>query len=830
VAVATRIAAAFRSVEDRLGLTAKLLVQILVILLAIGALLTWYSLSKAKALLVDELKLRHTAQTHYWINNNLINLISPDPEQLERLARGLRASAEVAYVLFYTPQSKLIVASGVRHEDVAPLKLSVSNPADLQPLFERVANGSLYELSVPILLPRGSDPQAPISDVTAILPAASNAESPPEVLGVIRLGIAADSVNAKMAAIQGDSIKLASAVVLLGLALSYVLTRRSTRPIQQIAQQATAIANGDFSRVVELRAITSADEVGDLAHDFYDMSVKLKQSREKLEEFNRELEQKVQERTGELQEANRKLTELDELKSNFLSTVSHELRTPLTSIKAFAEILLDNQGEDRDTQLRFLQIINTESERLSRLISDLLDLSKIESGAVRWKMEPLDPRDIVEKSLESLSLLAAQKVIQIRHDVPPEVPRIHGDHDRLVQVVTNLVSNALKFTNEGGSIDISIKTVARDDGQYREIPLGEAGLADFVQVAVRDTGIGVPREHLTAVFDKFHQVDSAVTRRRGGGTGLGLAICKEIVEHHQGSIWAKSEVGQGSTFYFALPCARAFRALRAEAASQRAPAAALSGERPPARKVLVVDDEPHIREFLRYELINEGYEVIEAADGEQALELARRERPDIITLDIMMPGIDGFDTLSILNHDEQTASIPVIVITVVDDPDKGFTLGAVDYLVKPIDCRLFVESIRRIANTIGGTRQQKVLVIEDDQAVADALASMLATEGFKPFVACNGESGVEEALAVKPDLVVLDLKLPGISGYEVLRRLKVIDATKSTPIVVITASDLGRGKSKSLALGASEYLTKPLSKRQFLDIIKRLLAEAKVDV
>jgi DNA-binding response OmpR family regulator len=201
----------------------------------------------------------------------------------------------------------------------------------------------------------------------------------------------------------------------------------------------------------------------------------------------------------------------------------------------------------------------------------------------------------------------------------------------------------------------------------------------------------------------------------------------------------------------------------------------------------------------------------------------------MITLDVVMPGIDGFDILSILNHDPETADIPVILVTVVDDREKGFRLGAVDYVVKPIDRKEFIESIRRVSSQLGGSSQQTVLVVEDDRAINEALQTMLRAEGFDVVVAYDGETAIDQTINRKPDLIVLDLKLPGISGYEVMRRLKTMDESKSTPIVVTTASDLGRGKTKSLALGASEYLTKPFPKDKFLEILKGLLAETKLN-
>ena len=814
-------------IQAGVGLTWKLILHFLWVLIALAATLTLYSLGRERALLLDELRLRHTAQTNYWIQNNLVNLISPDPAALPDQTKDLHVASDIAYVVLYGAKGQVLITTGPEAAAAMARPINPQRLADTSPFITVTDSGApFYELALPIVLPKGST--GDLGSLNSIMPPA--ADSRPEILGAVRLGISAASVNAKMQAIRNDSIKLAAAIVALAMALSYVLLRSSTRPIKEVARQATAIANGDFARTPELLAIRSRDEIGELAGNFYSMAVRLKDSRDELERFTRELEERVAERTTELEttnrrleDANRKLTELDQLKSNFLSTVSHELRTPLTSIKAFAEILLDNQGEDQETQVRFLEIINSESERLARLINDLLDLAKIESGTVKWKMELLDLRQVVQKSLEGVSSLADKQRLTVDVTLPPALPIVRGDRDKLVQLVTNLLSNAIKFTNEGGRIDIDVTTVHHAAGKTTAIDPRDATPSDFVCVAVRDTGIGVPADHLSRLFDKFHQVDSAGTRPRGGGTGLGLAICKEIVEHHHGDIWVESALGVGSVFSFMLPIAAEHETA---GAAIQAPAAIAAPDKTIRRKVLVVDDEPNIRELLKYELTADGYAVLEAATGEETLAIARREHPAIITLDILMPGIDGFDILSLLHRDPETAAIPVILVSVIDDREKGFRLGAVDYVVKPIDRKEFIESIHRVAARLDGARRRQVLVVDDDRMITEALQVMLAGEGFDVLIAYDGETAIEQTLAHAPDLIVLDLKLPGISGYEVMRRLKNMPGTSTTPIVVTTASELSRAKTKSLALGASEYLTKPLPREKFLEILKGLLAEA----
>ncbi|MBI2838055.1 MAG: GAF domain-containing protein [Acidobacteria bacterium] len=255
----------------------------------------------------------------------------------------------------------------------------------------------------------------------------------------------------------------------------------------------------------------------------------------RLENFNAELEVKVKERTAELEEANRALRKLDEMKSNFLATVSHELRTPLTSIRAFAEILMDDTGDDQQTRHRFLTIIEKETERLTRLIDDILDLSKLEAGKMQWKMKPVKVEDIIQEAMQASSSIADAKKLKMTFNQDGPIPMVVADWDRIFQVVFNLIGNAIKFNKPGGAIDMRVE-----------------GYGAEVTISVADSGIGMREEDLTKIFDKFHQVDSSSSREKGG-IGLGLAICSEIVRYHGGRIWATSLEGHGSTFYFTVP-------------------------------------------------------------------------------------------------------------------------------------------------------------------------------------------------------------------------------------------------------------------------------------
>jgi len=346
------------------------------------------------------------------------------------------------------------------------------------------------------------------------------------------------------------------------------------------------------------------------------------------------MEEALGQKVEELQVAYRKLQELDQLKDSFLSTVSHELRTPLTSIKSFSEILL-SYDEDKETQREFLGIINEESDRLTRLINDFLDLSKIEAGRMQWETVELSLPEVIKTAINATQALATQMKLRVDVDLVPDLPTVRCDKDRLVQVATNLLSNAIKFTPEGGMIHVKAQILNGSESK---------GDSDMVAVSVSDTGIGIAPENHETIFEKFKQVGDTLTGKPKG-TGLGLPICKEIVEHYGGRIWVESELGKGSTF-FTLPMGEKAE-VKAPKAKKEPAGVAITG----GKTILVVDDEANIRRFLTHELTNRGYRVLEASGGKEAIDLARKYHPDLITLDILMPDISGFDVTAVLKSE-----------------------------------------------------------------------------------------------------------------------------------------------------------------------------------
>jgi PAS domain S-box-containing protein len=477
--------------------------------------------------------------------------------------------------------------------------------------------------------------------------------------------------------------------------------------------------------------------------------------------------------------------EADRSKSEFVSTVSHELRTPLTSIKGYSDLLFAGAvGPINDQQKHFLDIIRNNADRLTALINDLLDISRIESGRIKLDVEPQQLGDIVHEVTDSLRDEILDKGLDFELDVCEDLPQVMGDRTRLVQIVTNLVNNAYKYTDEG-SIRVALSQL---DGAIR--------------LDVVDSGIGISTEDQSKIFERFYRADTPVMEGRGG-TGLGLAITKELVELHGGRMWVTSEVGTGSTFTVVLPAAAEDMLpdmLRAMPAG--------------GRKILVVDDERDILSLLQHHLNAQGYQVITATTGAQAIAKAISEKPDLITLDLLLPDRHGFDVLRELKERPQTTHIPVIVLSVAQDETDGYRLGALDYIVKPVDENRLLESISQILHSKG-----KILIAEDTEDTATMLFELLSKYGYQTLLAANGYEALAVARREQPGLILLDLKMPGMDGYEALTHLKKDPQTRNIPILVMSAHavDPVQERLRLQEMGATDFFAKPLS----LDVLLR---------
>ncbi len=496
--------------------------------------------------------------------------------------------------------------------------------------------------------------------------------------------------------------------------------------------------------------------------------------------------------------------EVDRMKSEFISTVSHELRTPLTSVLGFAQhiskifdrnIIPKIEEDDKKGQRAIrhineeLDIIMAEGERLTRLINDVLDIAKMEAGKLEWQMSNISIEDVIRSAVASTSSLGRAKNLPIVVNIEENISPVWADYDRLIQVVTNLLSNAFKFTDEG-QITVSAETInVSGDFSFDSDQAPSLKSGNWLLVSVQDTGIGIADEHIPYIFEKFKQVGNVLTDRPAG-TGLGVPICKEIVDQHDGHIWIESELEVGTTFLFVLPLSSNSEP---QPILQPEPQIEVNNQpvdifddREPGQRILVVDDEANIRSLLCNELNEAGYQVIEATDGLEALDRARQEKPDLIILDVMMPGLNGFDVTSVLKGDQSTVDIPILILSIVEDKEKGFRLGAEAYLTKPLDTEKLLNSIARLLHNHNDTEdgQRKVLVIDKSASVVEIIGNMLIENGYGIVDVSDEDHGLDKARQEKHDLIILNTPQP--EDYDVLQQLKHELETTNTPIVVLT--------------------------------------------
>jgi signal transduction histidine kinase/DNA-binding response OmpR family regulator len=456
-------------------------------------------------------------------------------------------------------------------------------------------------------------------------------------------------------------------------------------------------------------------------------------------------------------------------KSAFLANMSHELRTPLNAIIGYSEILHEDAADRGDTASQAdLVKIQSAGKHLLGLINDILDLSKIESGRMDIHLEDVDLGKLVSEVRVLVAPLMGKNANSLQVEMPADIGVMRVDAVKLKQSLINLLSNAAKFTKQG-LVTLAVQRVASDNPD---------GLVTF---AVTDSGIGMTEEQMGRLFQAFTQAD-ATTTRNYGGTGLGLTITKHFCTMLGGSIDVTSKPGEGSTFTITLP-----DAAKREQAMPSVEAPRISGA-VTGKTVLVVDDDPAVHDVLRGTLVKEGYRLLHAYDGAEALKIAHDDPPDVITLDVMMPQLDGWSVLGKLKSDPGLSHIPVIMLTIVDERTMGYSLGAAEYMTKPVDRARLLELLRRFA---AKTREAVILVVDDDPDVRGIVKSTVEKVGLKAAEAGNGQAALDWLKANSPpDLILLDLMMPVMDGFEFLDKVKQIAAVRRVPIVVLTAKDL----------------------------------------
>jgi PAS domain S-box-containing protein len=462
------------------------------------------------------------------------------------------------------------------------------------------------------------------------------------------------------------------------------------------------------------------------------------------------------------QQAINEMRELDRLKSQFLANMSHELRTPLNSIIGFSRVILKGiDGPVTELQEQDLNAIYNSGQHLLRLINDILDLSKIDAGKMELSIDDVDVPELLQSVVPTVTGLIKDKPIQLNTVVADNIPIIRADAMRLRQVLINLLSNAAKFTEEG-SITLSAEIVTGPKNQTE------------ILIRVTDTGPGIASEDRNKLFQPFSQVDSSPTRKTGG-TGLGLSISRRLVELHNGRIDVESEVGKGSSFYFTLPLPKIQE-------NNAAAASPVDG-----KLILAIDDDTQVIGLYERYLQPRGYRVKALTDPTRVIEAIGEEKPFAITLDIMMPGKDGWSVLTELKANPDTRDIPVIVCSILEEDEKGFSLGASDYLVKPILEDDLLNALDRL-NADGSIRN--VLVIDDDPKDLRLMEKILQQGRYNPILAEGGRAGWDILNTRPPDAVILDLFMPDMDGFALLEKLKTTPGLSELPVIVVSGADL----------------------------------------
>jgi len=576
----------------------------------------------------------------------------------------------------------------------------------------------------------------------------------------------------------------ALALILGAAALAGMLAARHlSRPILDLQRAASHLREGEFAtRLPEDRR----DELGDLAASFNRMAAA-------LEDLYTSMEAKVAERTATLKATNLELARASQVKSEFLARMSHDLRTHLNAVTGFVDLLLIQQaGPLNDKQQRYLGHVANAGRHLLELIRDIVDVARVEAGRLEIHPEPCEVPPILEETLALFRTQALARRVTLAVEIGSPLGFLMADRVRFQQIIHNLLSNALKFTPEGGLVTVAARQIGLE-----------------LELIVRDTGVGISQEDQARIFEIYEQ--AGATEGRQKGSGLGLAITKRLVELHGGSIRLESAPGQGSTFIVRLPGAAPTEA-------------GVEGEDTSRPLVLVIEDDLRAAELIRTHLTGGGYRVALVASGHAGLGAARRLQPHAITLDLGLPDLDGWEVLHRLKRDPATQAIPVLVVSAREQGQLGLSLGAVDWLVKPVDPQRLLAAVQRCRELGAPRRALRILVVDDEPVVLEALEALLRKEGHDVLRAPDGETALVEAETERPDIILLDLHLPDVSGFEVVSRLRQIPGLDAVPVIAFSGKFVTPEERSLLTQQAVQFVGKygPVSLNRLLDDLRQI--------
>ncbi|HTH95349.1 MAG TPA: response regulator [Rhodocyclaceae bacterium] len=538
----------------------------------------------------------------------------------------------------------------------------------------------------------------------------------------------------------------------------------------------------------------------------------------------------------EIAHKNAELEQASQTKSEFLANMSHELRTPLNSIIGFSDVLKAGiGGELNDKQLDYIGRINQSGQHLLALINDILDLSKVEAGKMELALSTVNIQNAINASLAIVREIAVQRRIQLSVEVEQDLSGILADERKFKQILYNLLSNAIKFSREDTQVRIFARRVPRsevgmlDTGRpHRALPMRPGDFDDFLEITVADQGIGISQEGLDRLFQPFTQVDSSLSRKFEG-TGLGLVMIMRLAELHGGSAGVSSQEGEGSSFTVWLPLREGITISIVKSAENTAAplASKVTKTRQATGRVLVVEDDDKAAELIRLQLEAEGLQIERASTAEEALALAKKEKFSLVTLDILLPGMDGWEFLARIKESPETASLPVVIISVVADENRGLSLGASAILQKPITHQMLVEALDGLGLKRSPGEKLNVLVVDDDPRSVEIIASYLNKADCTAIRTYGGRDGIVTATKLQPDLIVLDLMMPDMSGFEVVEALKSDKRTARIPILVVTAKQIVQADRDILNGNVMQIIEKSeFNHGRFISEVRRVLGSS----
>ena len=756
-------------IKKKVSLRTALIISISLVHAILMGLFVYQSSRESRTVIIEEMKGSARSFARMLATTATNAILSSDISSLHEYVDKTGKEHNVSYAIILDSEGT-VLASTEKKFDGYILSDDVSKRANSSSGELLQVAGNVFDISAPIFLEG-------------------------KKIGIARVGMSTETMLQKIAVVRNDGVNMTLFAILVGSLVAVIIAMRVTNGLWRLGKAADEMTGGSLDTRVQ---VDSYREVNELAYAFNHMADAIQEREEELQQSMEELDlahEELQSANEELQhhyeelelsqeelltsneelsQANDRVMEADRLKSEFLANMSHELRTPLNSVIALSGILLARMdGDLTEEQEKQVKIIKKSGKNLLELINDILDLSKIESGKMEISLEEFYIEDVVNDDRAMVTPLASEKEINISFIKNEEIPLIRSDRNKIKQILLNLLSNAVKFTPTGGSITID---ATGRDGR--------------VELRVTDTGIGIAKENLDKIFDEFRQVDGSSTREYGG-TGLGLAITRRLVKLLGGEIRVESEIGKGSTFTIDIPVTL----------DGIEPLTVAASRIDPGRKtILAVDDDPSVIYVLKKYLEGEGYQVVPAHNGAEAIRLAREVKPFAITLDIMIPGRDGWEVINELKGDPTTEHIPIVVISILDNKSLGFSLGVTEYLTKPVERNTVLNALGRLMSPrcIGMDCTPNVLLVDDDPIHIMAMKAVLADSGYKVTVAPGGKEAIEILKEATPCAIILDIMMPEVDGFMVLEELKKRKETRDIPVIILTAKDITDDDKKRL--------------------------------